>query len=54
MSVPMRVRIRWINGQWWAYFNGYPNSYFHSERLDWMCNAIAATFPKGTTAAADY
>lgn len=54
MSVPMRIRIKWENCQWWAYFNGYPMSHFHSERLEWMCNSISITFPKGTMAAADY
>ncbi len=54
MTVPMRIRIKWQHGQWWAYFNGWTKSYFHSNRLDWMCSAIAKTFPKGTLAAADY
>ncbi len=52
--VPMRIRLKFEHGQWWAYFNGWRESYFHGERLDWMCNAIAAQFPKGTMAAADY
>lgn len=42
----MKIRIKYQNGQWWAYFNGHPNSWFHSTELKDMCEAIAAMWPK--------
>lgn len=52
--VPMRIRLRYKNGYWHAYFNGWPTSYTHSEKLEWMCNCIRNCFPKGTLAERDY
>lgn len=44
----IRIRIKWRGHAWWAYFNGWPESYFVSESLPDMCNAIAATWPRGS------
>lgn len=48
VQVPMSIRIKWEGRAWWAYFSGWPRSYFFSESLADMCNAIRITFPPGS------
>lgn len=41
----MKVRIKWQHDQWWAYFNGYHESYLHSSDLGALIDSIRIAFP---------
>lgn len=40
-----KIRIKYINGSWWAHFNGEPDSQFHSESLPVLCSALHRIWP---------
>jgi predicted RNase H-like HicB family nuclease len=42
----MKIRVKWQGNQWWAYFNDYPEAYFHTDTLEQMCNSIAVAWPR--------